>query len=181
MTIASADAKIAFTAQLYELEFIANYGKTTSGGVLTPEAGYAQAGVALKDLAQYEDWAGSWLGPALGGYESKTNLVRRFTAVRNKFKAKIPTSPQMELVNRVINKTPTPNAMGAKTCEEDQAQAAIDKFGPFYGRFPGAQLLTCHKKKIIVIGSVVTILTVLAVLSPYANLLNAVVKRKKTK
>lgn len=173
--LASADAKISFTSQLYDLETLER-----SGG-LAADAGYTQANRALKDLSQYDDWSGSWLGPALGGWESRNELIKRFSTVGNKFQAKLASegksSPQA-ILNKVID-APLPQAMGAKTCEEDPIQAAIDMYGPFWGRFPGAQLLTCHKTAVTLVGSALIGLVVLGALSPYANLLGKIIPKKK--
>lgn len=175
--IASADAKVSFTSQLYDLETLER-----SGG-LAADAGYTQANRALKDLSQYEDWSSSWLGPALGGWESRNELIKRFSTVGNKFQAKLASegksSPQAVL-NKVID-GPLPQAMGAKTCQEDPTQAAIDNYGPFWGRFPGAQLLTCHKTAVTVVGTAVLGLFVLSVLSPYTNILAKMLPKKKRK
>lgn len=190
MTIeAGKDIKVALTAQLYELSYMLKYNKTREGNPpISPDSGYTQAGVALRELALYDDWDGSLLGPALGGFESKQALLRGFTAVRDGFKAKIGSTPHpvtrktqsaveiVAIADRATAKTNI-SAIGAKTCEENPEQAAMDKYGVFMGKLPGAQLMACHQKKVIIVGSIVALLVVLAILGPYVNLIGNVVRK----
>lgn len=176
MAIASSDAKIAFTSQLYDLE-----NKANSGGI-SPDAGYTQAGSAIVDLKQYDSWSGSFLGPALGGWESWGNLLSRFIVVQQKFLAKMQSAPNQvskPKADEIVNLTPKPQVMTAATCETNPDQAAIDNLGPFWGRFPGAKIYTCHQEKVILVGTVLGGLILLALLSPYANLLSKIIPRKR--
>jgi len=191
-TQAASDAKVAFTSQFYDLQYMAQYNQNREGGsAVSADAGYALASTALRELSQYDDWSSSFFGPALGGYMSKKDLVNGFQQLASQYKSKIDTTKvtktksgpatALQAADRAIKDTPTHPVIRAKTCEEDPLQAAIDKYGVFWGRFPGAQLLTCHRTAVLVTTGVVGGLLILAILGPYIKLITTFSKKTNFK
>jgi len=169
---ATADDKIAFTSQIYNIEYNYKYKKVGYEGA------YAEAKRILQDIKQYEPWAGAGLGPALGGWEGQDKLLTRTNYLIATIIREHPEVVAVPAIQRTLAKPP-PGIIAADP--SDCRERALDMFGPIAGRAPGAQTLACHYGKIAILASILGVLVVMGILSPYANLLSKALGKKKKK
>jgi len=143
---------------------------------------YVEANRMLQDLNQYNEWEGTTLTPImLGGYYSSSKIREILNNIlANTKRANLKSYVQAAVSSKYALPAPI---KGSTSCDtlEDRKEMAVQMFGPVFGLSSIAQTIACNRGKILLGGALVGSLIVLAILSPYANLLAKVTKKKKRK